>query len=456
MIGFTKNRIFFIGIGGIGMSALARWFNAHQFTVVGYDKTSTVLTKTLESEGISIHYDDQIAEIPANFDVASTLVVYTPAVPKNHSQLNYFLERGFEIKKRAEVLGIISSSFYSIGIAGTHGKTTTSTMLAHILHHAGLDTTAFLGGISANFESNLLLGKTEKAVAVIEADEYDRSFLQLTPDIEVITSTDPDHLDIYGDEAGMLESYKAYTDCLKENGKRYIAVKAQQKLAVREAITYGNSGTIQAKNLRIEGNRFYIDYSHEAQRINNIQLNLPGDHNTENALVAIAVALSLGISDDAIKAAMIDFKGIKRRFEYIIDEVNLKFIDDYAHHPEEVAAFVKTLRKLYPEKYIEVIFQPHLFSRTQDFAAQFAASLSLADSVILMDIYPAREEPIPGVTSNLIYDLVTAEKKQLLSREEICETVADNRPEVLATVGAGNIDTLVPELKESLTKTLVA
>jgi UDP-N-acetylmuramate--alanine ligase len=456
MIGFNKNRIFFIGIGGIGMSALARWFNAHEFTVVGYDKTSTVLTKTLESEGISIHYNDQVAEIPADFDVESTLVIYTPAVPKNHNQLNYFQNNGFEIKKRAAVLGIISSSFYSIGIAGTHGKTTTSTMLAHILNHAGLDTTAFLGGISANFNSNLLLGKTEKAVAVIEADEYDRSFLQLTPDIEVITSADPDHLDIYGDEAGMLASYKAYTERLKENGKCFVAVKAQQKLSVKDAITYGSGGEIQTENLRIEGNRFYIDFVQGSHRINNIQLNLPGDHNTENALVAIAVASSLGITDDAIKAAMIDFKGIKRRFEYIIDEANFRFIDDYAHHPEEVAAFVKTLRKLYPEKYIEVIFQPHLFSRTQDFAAEFASSLSLADSVILMDIYPAREEPIPGVTSRLIYDLVTAEKKQLLGREVIAEIVAKHRPEVLATVGAGNIDTLVPELKESLTKTLVA
>lgn len=452
MKGLEKHNVFFIGIGGIGMSALARWFRANGYEVVGYDKTSTALTNRLLEEGIVVHYMDSPQLIPDFFTTENTLVIYTPAIPGDHNQLNYFINAGFEVKKRSEVLGLISNKMFSVAVAGTHGKTTTSSMIAHILHESGLDTTAFLGGIAANFDSNLLLGKSDETIAVIEADEYDRSFLRLTPDLEVITSADPDHLDIYGDHSGMLESYTEFAGKLKENGRIFISESAQEQLSLNEATIYGENAPIKAVNIRVRGNLFVIDYRSPKTLIEDIQLNLPGQHNTENALAAITIALELGVKPEAIKEALKSFKGIKRRFEFIIDESEFKFIDDYAHHPEEVAAFISTLRDLYPDKFIQVIFQPHLFSRTQDFAEDFAHSLDLANNVILMDIYPARELPIPGVTSELILDQVKKAEKSLLPREEIGSYVEETKPDILATVGAGNIDTLVPELKELLTK----
>lgn len=456
MKGFSKHNVFFVGIGGIGMSALARWFNAKGFEVIGYDKTATKLTQTLFEEGIMVHYEDSLELIPDSFTHDNTLVVYTPAIPDNHSQLNYFIDNGYEIKKRAAVLGMISATMFTVAVAGTHGKTTTSSMLAHILKDSGVDTTAFLGGIATNYNSNLLLGKSDQAIAVIEADEYDRSFLQLSPDIEIIISVDADHLDIYGDKDGMLDSYKLFYDRLQADGKCLISAKAQETLKLEDVETYGIHGQITATNLRIEQGRYKFDYVNGTHKIEDIQLNLPGEHNTENAIAAIAVATSLGVEDAKIKNAFESFKGIKRRFEYVLELPELTFVDDYAHHPAEIAAFIKTLKAMYPEQYIQVIFQPHLFTRTRDFADEFAASLSIADSVILMDIYPARELPIEGVTAEIILDKIEIDSKKLMSRDEILSMLEKQQPEVLATIGAGSIDTLVPEIKELITKTTIA
>jgi UDP-N-acetylmuramate--alanine ligase len=456
MIGFSKHNVFFVGIGGIGMSALARWFKANDFAVIGYDKTATGLTQRLFEEGIMVHYQDSINLIPEDFTVDNTLVIYTPAIPENHRQLNYFIEEGFELKKRAEVLGIISASMFTVAVAGTHGKTTTSSMIAHILHHSGVDTTAFLGGIATNYNSNLLLNKSAKSIAVIEADEYDRSFLQLSPDIEIITSVDADHLDIYGDESGMLDSYKLFYQRLQADGKCFISAKAQETLKLEDIEIYGINGSITASNIRIEQGRYKFDYVNGTHKIADIQLNLPGEHNAENAIAAITVATTLGVADVKIKHAFETYKGVKRRFEYVLELPEFTFIDDYAHHPAEIAAFIQTLKALYPQKFIQVIFQPHLFTRTRDFATEFATSLSIADAVILMDIYPARELPLAGVTSEIILEKIALDNKKLMNTAEILTMLENRRPEVLATIGAGNIDALVPEIKELITKTTTA
>jgi UDP-N-acetylmuramate--alanine ligase len=450
---FNQHNVFFIGIGGIGMSALARWFKAYDFNVVGYDKTSTPLTASLMAEGIKIHFEDSVSLVPEDFTQDNTLVVYTPAIPVDHHQLNYFTEQGYTLKKRAEVLGMISSTMFTVAVAGTHGKTTTTSMIAHILHIAGVDTTAFMGGIATNYNSNLLLGTSDQPIAIIEADEYDRSFLQLSPDIEIITSVDADHLDIYGDKNNMLESYKLFHDRLQANGKCLVSAKAQEALQLNDVLVYGGEGDIAVTNMRIEDNRYRFDYINGTQKINNIRLNLPGEHNTLNAIAAITVASALGASEANIKQAFASYKGVKRRFEYILELPEFTFIDDYAHHPAEISAFIQTLNHLYPEKFIEVIFQPHLFTRTRDFADQFAASLSQASSVILMDIYPAREQPIDGVTAEIILQDITIENKVLMAENEILNHLEVDRPEILATIGAGNIDALVPKIKDLITKT---
>ena len=454
MKGFSKHNVFFIGIGGIGMSALARWFKANDFEVLGYDKTATGLTQNLFEEGIMVHYQDSTNLIPDGFTLDNTLVIYTPAIPATHSQLNYFVDNGYEVKKRAEVLGMISSTMYTVAVAGTHGKTTTSSMIAHILKDSGVDTTAFLGGIATNYNSNLLLGKSDKSIAVIEADEYDRSFLQLSPDIEIITSVDADHLDIYGDKGGMLESYKLFYERLQPDGKCFITTKAQESLKLENIETYGTQGNISVSNLRIEEGRYKFDYVNGTHKITDIQLNLPGEHNAENAIAAITVATTLGVADAKIKQAFETYKGVKRRFEYVLELPEFTFIDDYAHHPAEIKAFIQTLKALYPQQFIQVIFQPHLFTRTRDFANEFAASLSIADAVILMDIYPARELPIAGVTAEIILDKIELENKHLMTTAEILIMLEGRRPDVLATIGAGSIDALVPEIKEIITKTI--
>lgn len=455
MSSFNQHNVFFIGIGGIGMSALARWFKAAGHRVAGYDKTATALTAQLVNEGIDVHYQDNTALIPSDFRVDNTLVVYTPAIPAQHHQYQHFMAQGYAVKKRAEVLGEISAGMFTIAVAGTHGKTTTSSMIAHILKSAGVDTTAFLGGIATNYHTNLLLGETPEAVAVMEADEYNRSFLQLSPNIEVITATDADHLDVYGDKEEMLSAYKLFAGRLLPDGQCIVAAKAQQALQLPEALVYGDDGGIHAANLRVTGNRYRFDYVNGTHSINDIQLNLPGRHNAENALAAITVATAVGVGEAKIREAFATYQGVKRRFEYVLELPEITFIDDYAHHPAEVAGFIGTLRELYPNRFIQVIFQPHLYSRTRDFAAGFAASLSQADSVVLMDIYPAREEPIPGVTSGLILEKLDLADKALMNSGEILEMLAGKQPQVLATVGAGDIDKLVPQIKEVITKTQI-
>jgi len=442
------NRVYFIGIGGIGMSALARYFAKRGVLVCGYDKTRTKLTETLEREGILISYLDESGSLPCAFldNHDDTLIVYTPAIPKDSKILNHFKNKSFSLKKRSEVLGIISKGMFCIAIAGTHGKTTTSSIVAHILKDTGYDCTAFLGGITSNYNSNVLFGANN--VVVVEADEYDRSFLTLHPDVAVITSMDADHLDIYGDKSQLEESFHLFAGQLKAEGGLYV----HEGLPVKNAITYAANSTADAKaeNLRVEGSKFVFDYSDQTQQIKDLNLMLPGKHNVENTTVAIAIALKLGISADKVKQAVANFKGVKRRFEYIVDNEKQIYIDDYAHHPEELKACFDALRQLYPEKKLTVIFQPHLFTRTRDFADEFAKVLSTADDLMLLDIYPARELPLEGINSQFLLDKITLADKQVCSKEFVINYVAKTKPELVLTVGAGDIDTLIEPLKNTL------
>lgn len=442
-------RVYFIGAGGIGMSALARYFKKRGCLVGGYDKTRTVLTSHLEEEGILISYVDVLSELPSEFEVttAETLIVYTPAIPKDSVLLNYFRDNGFNLQKRSQVLGIISKGQFCIAVAGTHGKTTTSSIIAHILTDTGYGCTAFLGGITTNYQSNFLLG--DNNVVVVEADEYDRSFLTLHPDIAVITSMDADHLDIYGDAAQLEESFQLFAKQLKPGGTLFF----KQGLPVAEGITYGSetTATVRASNIRVEEGNFVFDYQDENVSITNIPLMLPGKHNVENATVAMAAALKLGIDPVKVKVAVANFKGVKRRFEYVVREDKHIYIDDYAHHPEELRACFHAVRQLYPDKKMTVVFQPHLFSRTRDFAADFAEVLSTVDELLLLDIYPARELPMEGITSEFLRAKLTLENSGVYSKEEVLKYVKENQPELLVTVGAGDIDTLIQPLKNILT-----
>lgn len=443
--------VYFIGVGGIGMSALARWFNAGKYTIIGYDKTPSELTTKLESEGISIHFEDDANQIPSNSSKENTLVIYTPAVPPEHKELTYFKNNGFDIKKRAEVLGDISRNYFTVAVAGTHGKTTTSSMIAHLLHFAGVDVTGFIGGISSNFNSNLVIGKTDEAIAVIEADEFDRSFLHLSPDIAIVTSTDADHLDIYGDAKELKNTFGAFIKRLKGEGKLLISQKANDSLDIDFGLEYGLQGnSIKAENIKIKEGAFTFDFVDEAIRINGLELPLPGFHNVENALAAIKTSILLGVSPPKVKEGLSAYKGVKRRFELIYKSSDKIYIDDYAHHPEELNAFISSIRALYPSKMLTVIFQPHLYSRTQDFAIGFAKALDQADDVWLMDIYPARELPIEGVNASLILSKMKLDKKRLMSRDDIIKKLGNDDFEVLATLGAGDIDRIVPEIKTML------
>ncbi|SDG41125.1 UDP-N-acetylmuramate--alanine ligase [Pedobacter terrae] len=442
------NRVFFVGIGGIGMSALARYFAKRGQVVCGYDKTKTKLTETLTQEGILITYLDETATLPNEFldHQDDTLVVYTPAIPKDSKILNHFLEKGFALKKRSEVLGIISKGMFCIAIAGTHGKTTTSSIVAHLLKDTGYDCTAFLGGITSNYNSNVLFG--ENNVVVVEADEYDRSFLTLHPDIAVVTSMDADHLDIYGDKSHLEESFRLFAGQLKAEGTLY----AHEGLPLEKSISYAASSTAIAKaeNLRVEGSKFVFDYTDSIHSIKDISLMLPGKHNVENTTVAIAIALQLGIDAEKIKQAIANFKGVKRRFEYIVNNGNQIYIDDYAHHPEELRACFDAVRQLYPDKKLTVIFQPHLFTRTRDFADEFAKVLSTVDELILLEIYPARELPIDGVNSQFLLDKITLADKKICGKDFVVQYVNDTKPELILTVGAGDIDTIIDPLKNTL------
>ncbi|MEL7001314.1 MAG: UDP-N-acetylmuramate--L-alanine ligase [Bacteroidota bacterium] len=455
------DNVYFIGIGGIGMSALARWFKHNGYHVYGYDRTETSLTNSLQTEGIPIHFDDDVDNIPYQFkeDRTKTVVVYTPAIPASNSELTYFRELGFDLFKRSEILGMITENVKTIAVAGTHGKTTTSSMIAHLLKNAGRDITAFMGGISTNYNSNFLLNDqlTEETWAVVEADEFDRSFLTLSPEIAIVTSADADHLDIYGDADSLKTSFKEFINKIKSEGKLFIndgiandLVDSDYKGAVG---TYGmNRGQFFATNITTDGGFFEFDYCDEQYKIDRLKLGVPGFHNVENAVAAIAVALNLGLSEADIKEGLESYNGVKRRFEYIIRNDQMIFIDDYAHHPVEVEAFLKSLKALYPGKKVTAIFQPHLYTRTRDFAKGFGQSLSLADEVILLDIYPAREEPIEGVSSKLIYKHIGG-RKTLCSKEQVIDVLDSQEVEVLATIGAGDIDQIVQPIYEHLTRT---
>ena len=452
--------IYFIGIGGIGMSALARYFKMLDCDVYGYDRVQSRITAELETEGMHIHYQDDINMIPENVD----LVVYTPAVPSSHSELTWFRANGYEVKKRAEVLGIISRSKKTIAVAGTHGKTTTTSIITHVLRTGGIDCTAFLGGIANNIQSNFVFGQSEWVV--IEADEFDRSFLQLSPYYSVITSTDPDHLDIYGEHDEMLEGYTEFARKTNPKGKVFLNEGIQlnfNKTDINSDINhrfqtdaYGiNKGKNHAHNIRVEDGYFVFDFkctlsSHSD--INDIKFTLPGRHNIENAVAAITIALELNINPEKIKEALATFKGIWRRFEFIIREEDFVYIDDYAHHPSELKAAINAARELYPTKEITGIFQPHLYSRTRDFSKGFAEALDGLDKVLLMDIYPARELPIEGVTSDIILDQMQILDKKRVSKENLLQELKLFEPEVLLTLGAGDIDRFILPIQELFSK----
>ena len=442
-------QVYLVGIGGIGMSGLARYFNKRGCNVYGYDRTETPLTINLTDEGIDITYIDSADQLPAEFQTAApdSLVIFTPAIPKDSAILNHLRDNGFELKKRSQVLGIISKGMFTIAVAGTHGKTTTSSMIAHILKHSGYDCSAFLGGIATNYETNVLFG--DNNVVVVEADEYDRSFLTLHPDIAVITSMDADHLDIYGDRSHLVESFQLFSSQIKSGGRLIF----HEGLDLQSGITYSGKGPAEAiaENIRIENGDFYFDFKSNSSIIGDIKLGLPGLHNVENAVAAAEVALILGIQPEKIRAALAAYRGVKRRFEYVVKTDANIFIDDYAHHPEELRAVITAVKALYPERVLTTIFQPHLYTRTRDFAEGFSEVLGISDNVLLLDIYPARELPIPGVTSDMLLDKITAGSKRLCSKEEVLAYVKKERPALLLTVGAGDIDTLVEPLKKILT-----
>ncbi len=457
--------VYFIGIGGIGMSALARYFNAQGKVVSGYDKTSTVLTDELIDEGINIHFSDNIRNIPAAIRhsqlnpqdvIHNTLIIYTPAVPKSHSELNYFLDNEYTVKKRAEVLGMITENNFTIAVAGTHGKTTTSSMIAHILKSSGVNCTAFLGGISKNYHSNLLLSKdpSKKNIFVVEADEYDRSFLTLHPDVAVITSMDADHLDIYGDKKYLEDSYRLFAQQLKPGGKLiYKKGLPLDDLKVKKAeYSLTNHCDYSASDIRIENHKMHFDWNNSSSSIRDLSSEMPGMHNVENAVAAIAAARQLDISAEKISAAMHSYTGVKRRFDYQLQTDKVVFIDDYAHHPEELRACISSTRELYPGRKLTGIFQPHLYSRTRDFVDGFANSLSMLDSLILFDIYPARELPIPGITSEVIFEKVTIKDKVLCTANDVLNELNKRNVDVLLTLGAGDIDQLVLPIKHQLEK----
>lgn len=441
--------IYFIGIGGIGMSALARYFHSKNIAVSGYDKTSTVLTRTLEASGISIHYEERLDLIPEHPD----LVVYTPAIPATQAELVYYREKGFPVVKRSDVLQMITEASFNICIAGTHGKTTVTTMIAHLLRHSGYGCNAFLGGIAANYQTNFW--SSDRNVVVVEADEYDRSFLKLVPDVAVITSMDPDHLDIYGTPEAVTDAFVQFSQKLKPGGclisKYGMKRSAELTAAHQYHYDYANPlADVKAINLRIVQGAYCFDVQHSNFTVTDVLLPMGGLHNIENAIAAITVAKHLGIEDEKIRAAIADFKGVKRRFEYIINEPKQVLIDDYAHHPEELRALISGVRSLFAEKKLVLVFQPHLFSRTNDLAKEFAESLDLADQVILLPIYPARELPMEGVSSYSILDKMQLAEKTILEKEAMLTWIATNKPDLVVMAGAGDIDVLVQQVKNIL------
>jgi UDP-N-acetylmuramate--alanine ligase len=442
-------RVYLIGIGGIGMSGLARYFAHLGCIVCGYDRTSTDLTDQLHNEGIQVIFDDREDWIPLSFQSPNecTLVIYTPAIPNDSAILNFFRKKGFELFKRSQVLGVISKSMFTIAVAGTHGKTTTSCMVAHILKDSGKDCSAFLGGIASNYDSNVLFGKND--IVVVEADEYDRSFLTLYPNIAIITSMDADHLDIYGSHEHLTESFIQFASQIKENGTLIYHEDLQITVP---GITYSASGPadVKAQNIRIENGDFYFDFKNSDVAIKDIRLGIAGMHNVENATAAIEAALKVGVAPDLIKNALGSFKGVKRRFEYIVKNDKHIYIDDYAHHPEELRAAITSVKRLYPHKKLTTIFQPHLYTRTRDFAEGFAEVLDMSDELIMLDIYPARELPIEGVDADTILGQMHLQNKRKCGKQEAISLIRTEQPELLLTVGAGDIDQLVAPLKNAL------
>lgn len=438
------HNVYFVGIGGIGMSAIANYFKSNGKNVAGYDKVSTKISDALQHMGITIHFEDSVNFIPSEFkDNKQTIVVYTPAIQKSNLELNYFLEHNFTVLKRSEILGEITKNTFCLAVAGTHGKTTTSTILGHILKEAGVNATSFLGGISENYNSNLILGGDE--ISVVEADEFDRSFLKLSPNIACITSMDADHLDIYGEKAELEKSFKDFAD------------KVSGTLIVRKGLplsgkTFGSEegADYDAKNIKVQEGAYIFDVKTPTETIENIKINLPGKHNVLNAVAALAMANIFGVSLQVIAKALLTFKGIERRFSYKIKRDDLVLIDDYAHHPTEINAVVDSVREMYPTKKIAGIFQPHLYSRTRDFIDDFAASLSRFDELILLDIYPARELPIEGVTSSWLLDKITIDKKQISSKEDLVKNVLNIDSQVIVMIGAGDIGELVEVIKKEL------
>ncbi len=440
----------FLGVGGIGMSAIARYFNSRGIEVFGYDRTLTQLTQQLENEGIKIHYEDDVSQIPDGID----LVVYTPAVPRSHSELSYFFDNDFPVLKRAAVLGIISKAKKVIGIAGTHGKTTTSTITTHLLNEGNVAISAFLGGIALNFESNFVEGDSDYVVA--EADEFDRSFLHLYPNVAAIMSMDADHLDIYGNIEAMHDTFHQYVTQVQSGGFVFYKYDLPLRPKVNDGVkvqTFGvENGDFQSKNLRVEDGFFVFDLQSPIENIDNLKFTLPGKHNIENATVAVAIAQSLGVSSTDIRKGLLNFKGIKRRFEFVIRENDKVLIDDYAHHPTELNAAIDAARTLYPNKKITGVFQPHLFSRTKDFVDGFAEALSALDEIVLLDIYPARELPIENVTSQIILDKITHSNKKIVSKQDLLRIYPNKESEIILVLGAGDVDKLVELLRDKWLK----
>ncbi|MBK6986466.1 MAG: UDP-N-acetylmuramate--L-alanine ligase [Bacteroidetes bacterium] len=453
---------YFLGAGGIGMSALVRYFNHYGKTVYGYDKTETDLTRQLQDEGAQLHFDEDKALVKKLFSLYNKediLVIYTPAVPKDHEEFVYLQNEGYNLQKRAWVLGEITKQFRTIAIAGTHGKTTTTTLTTHILKTAGINCFAFLGGISQNYKTNLLLGDAndKDAYVVVEADEYDRSFLTLHPYITVITSVDADHLDIYGDLNAMHQTYTQFASQVQKEGFLIVKKNVDNDLRLKDKrLVYSlNLDTeYSANSIEIIDGEFCYNINSPIEPVSHVAIGLPGLHNVENSIAAVAVAQQLGIKGDVINKALRSFKGVKRRFDYRVKSKSVVYIDDYAHHPEELRAAITAAKQLYPDKKVTGIFQPHLFTRTRDFADGFAESLDLLDVCVLLDIYPAREKPIEGINSQMLLDKMKSKEKFLVKKENVLEFLKTHPPQVVMTLGAGDIDSLIEPIEKLLNETI--
>jgi UDP-N-acetylmuramate--alanine ligase len=452
--------VYLIGIGGTGMSAVARWFNAQSIQVFGYDRSSSTLTDQLTQEGISIHFEDHIAAIPAYITRhrEQSLVVYTPAISPQNRVLNHLAANGYAVCKRAEILGMITQGYRTLAIAGTHGKTTTTALAAHLLYSAGKSVVGFLGDIAKGYGSNLLIhGPINKdTIMVVEADEFDRSFLHLQPHLAIVTTVDPDHLDTYGDEQRFQEAFRAFIALVPSAGKIIVHQKAAQQLRIPQSnpgvVRYAlKNAAVNAENAFIKEGDFYFDYVSKEVSIKNIRLTIPGYHNVENALAAIAACLTLGLDAESIRRGMATFQGVKRRFDYVIRNEKLIFLDDFAHHPVEITALLQTIRALYPDKDVTAVFRPHLYTRTRDLAIEFARSLDLADRVFLLDIYPAREEPMEGITAACIFDRMTLNEKQMCHKENLLDALSRyGKPDVMVMIGAGGTSDFVSLIKNFL------